>query len=677
MTSENRLPNARAPQGAVLSSLLPFALLLAVLTSGCARPAATSEGADSAGFSAPTAATIARQTQAAKALTAPDATDDIASAQRGLVAAAGPLVVRREDGSTVWDLPAYAFIDGAAPESVNPSLWRQAQLNNQAGLYRLGERVYQLRGFDLANLTLIRGVQGWILVDPLTTTETARAAMQFAAAHLPITAISAVIFTHSHVDHFGGVEGALSVAPAAAALRVIAPSGFMEEATSENVLAGIAMQRRAEYMYGLALPRGPRGHVDTGLGKAPATNGHIALRRPSELVERTGQRLEVDGVRLEFQLVPGSEAPAEMTFYLPDDKVFCAAELVSHTLHNLYTLRGAKVRDAVRWSAYIEEARRLFPDMDVLAGSHHWPVYGHASIDRYLAQQADTYRYIHDQTLRLANAGLNATEIAERLRLPSTLAAGYANRDYYGTVSHNAKAVYQYYFGWYDGNPAHLDPLPPSEAGKRYVELAGGAAPLLAQAQKAFDAGDYRWAAELLNHLVFADAGNAKARALLAKTYEQLGYQAESGPWRDAYLSGAQELRQGVAKQGLKLRDSLGLLEQIPMASFLDSMAVRLNAEAAEGRVSTINLVFSDLGETHVLHLENSVLHHRLGAADPSAVATLRLTHALFLKLAVGEASLQDLLLGDALKVEGSRLELARFLALFDKPDGRFPLVTR
>lgn len=662
-------PNARL-------LIVASVLLGSVLLGACQRRAAAPDGADSAGFSAATAATAAVHAKQAEVLAAPDATDDFASAQRGLIAAAGPLVVQREDGGTVWDLPSYAFIDGAAPESVNPSLWRQAQLNNRAGLYRISERVYQLRGFDLANLTLIRGAQGWILVDPLTTTETARAAMQFAAAHLPITAISAVIFTHSHVDHFGGVEGALSVAPAVAALRVIAPSGFLEEATSENVLAGLAMQRRAEYMYGLALPRGVRGHVDTGLGKAPATNGHIAIRRPSELVERTGQRLEVDGVRLEFQLVPGSEAPAEMTFYLPDEKVFCAAELVSHTLHNLYTLRGAKVRDAVRWSAYIEEARALFPAMDVLVGSHHWPVYGHATIDRYLAQQADTYRYIHDQTLRLANAGLTGSEIAEQLRLPASLAAGYANRDYYGTVSHNAKAVYQYYFGWYDGNPAHLNPLPPSEAGRRYVELAGGAAPLLTQAQKAFDAGEYRWAAELLNHLVFADAGNAEARALLAKTYDQLGYQAESGPWRDAYLSGAQELRHGVAKQGLALKDSLGLLEQIPMASFLDSMAVRLDAQAAEGRKLTINLVFSDLGETHVLHLENSVLHHRRAAADPSAVATLTLTHALFLKLAVGEAGLKDTLFGDALKVDGSRVELARFFALFDKPDGRFNIVT-
>lgn len=655
-------------------------MVLALGTAACRHQQASlplEAGADASGATAPTAATVAANEAVAAALPLADQ-NDFADAQHGLVAAAKDFVVPGgNDGKPVWNLPAYDFIKGDAPGSVNPSLWRQAKLNGMAGLYKVTDGVYQLRGFDLANITLIEGATGWIIIDPLTSAETAAAALKFAQTSLGVKPMSALIFTHSHVDHFGGVEGALAATHTGAEkLRVIAPKGFMEEATSENILAGVAMQRRAQYMYGMRLPRSPRGHVDTGLGKEPAGNGSVSILGPTDLVDHTGQELTIDGQRFVFQYVPGSEAPAEMTFYLPAKKAFCGAELVSHTLHNLYTLRGAKVRNAILWSDYIEESRKLFADAEYFSGSHHWPIFGHANIDTFLARQADTYRFIHDQTLRLANEGLNGAEIAEQLRLPASLANAFYDRDYYGTVSHNAKAVYQYYFGWYDGNPANLNPLPPVESSKKYVELAGGEKNMLASAQKAYDRNEYRWCAELLNHLVFANPGNNEARALLAKVYDQLGYQAESGPWRDVYLSGAYELRHGGPESGLRLANAVGLLRRIPLASFLDSMAVRLDAKAAEDKNLTVNFVFSDLHETHVMHVENSVLHHHKGEADPNAVATLTLTHELFLKLAVGTAGAAETLMSDDLHVDGSRIGLVRFFAMFSKPDGRFNLVT-
>jgi alkyl sulfatase BDS1-like metallo-beta-lactamase superfamily hydrolase len=370
--------------------------------------------------------------------------------------------------------------------------------------------------------------------------------------------------------------------------------------------------------------------VDTGLGKAPA-NGTIGIVAPTELVERTGQELTVDGVRFVFQIASGSEAPAELTFYLPERKAFCGAEVVSHNLHNLYTLRGAKVRDALKWSGYITEMLGLFGDAEVYFGSHHWPVWGNARVRAFLESQRDTYKYLHDQTVRLALQGLTSREIAEQVELPEALRKTFSSRDYYGTVRHNVKAVYQFYFGWYDGNPANLDPLPPADAAEKYVEFMGGADEVLRKAQASFDQGEYRWTAEVLNHLVFADPDNAAAKALLARAYDQLGYQAESGPWRDSYLSGAYELRHGAPEQGLDLASALELLRHTPVPRFLDAMAVRLNGPDAEGKDMTINLVFTDLGESYVLSLKNAVLHHHAGPPDPGANATLKLTQELYL----------------------------------------------
>lgn len=604
-----------------------------------------------------------------------DDPQDFEDARRGFIAGGEDVRIETADGRVIWDTAQYAFVGGAAPDTVNPSLWRQATLNGIHGLFEVTGGVYQVRGYDLSNLTLIRGDRGWIVVDPLTSAETAAAALALARRHLAPGPITAIIVTHSHIDHFGGIAAILADADRAP-VRLIAPRGFVEEATSENVLAGTAMGRRAAYMYGMALPRSPHGHVDTGLGKEPA-RGSIGFALPTELVDHTPQTMEIDGVPFVFQYAPDSEAPAELTFYLPVQRAYCGAEIVSHTLHNLYTLRGAKVRDALRWSGYIDEALQLFPEAEVVFASHHWPVWGRERAATYLAQQRDAYRYIHDQTLRLANRGATPQEIAEQLELPPALSRVFATRGYYGTVRHNAKAVYQSYFGWYDGNPAHLDPLPPADAARRYVEAMGGAAAVRARAEEAFQRGEYRWAATLLDHAVFADSGDRTARELLARTYEQLGYQAESGPWRDAYLSGAAELRAGILGGGVDLRAAAELLRHLPPEQFLRSLAVRLDGPAAAGRVTIVNLVFTDLGESHVLTLEHSVLHHRQAEPDPRAAVTVRLTRALLVRLLTGEAGLRELVFSDELDVSGSRMELFAFLRLFDRPDGRFPIVTR
>jgi len=457
----------------------------------------------------------------------------------------------------------------------------------------------------------------------------------------------------------------------------VAPARFLEEAASENVLAGVPMLRRAQFMYGQRLPRGPRGHVDTGLGKAPAV-GSVGLAVPTDLVGKTPTELVLDGVRFVFQYAPDSEAPAEMTFYLPEKKAFCSAEIVTHTMHNLYTLRGAKVRDALKWSGYIDEALERFGDAEVMFASHSWPIWGNAHIADYLAKQRDAYKYIHDQTLRLAASGATPREIAEQLELPSTLAPSFGNRGYYGTVRHNAKAVYQWYFGWYDANPANLDPLPPAEAGAKYVEFMGGADAVLAKAQASFDAGDYRWAATVLDHLVFAEPNHAQARELLARCYDQLGYRAESGPWRDVYLTGAQELRHGTPSPDATRVSGAGqLLRYTPLERFFDSMAARLNGPKADGVALAVNFVFTDARETHRLWIENAVLHHRrVAKPDPKADVTVEMTKSLLVRMALGQAGVRDLVFSKELDVDGSRTDLLKFFSLLDAPDPNFAIVT-
>ncbi len=653
------------------------ALVLACAREEAPRPA-TGESApaapDAQGHTAPSASTSAANAAVATALPL-DQVQDFEDARRGLVASDPEVAIEAADGRSIWDTRAYAFVAGDAPASVNPSLWRQAKLNAGHGLFEVAPGVHQVRGYDIANLSVIQGQTGWILVDPLGSQETAAAALALARRHLGGAPIVAVIFTHSHVDHFGGIGAVLADPALGPDLRVVAPKGFVEEATSENVLAGVAMARRATFQFGTSLARTPRGHVDTGLGR-DISRGTISILEPTDLVDHTPQEMEIDGVRFVFQYAPGSEAPAELTFYLPDARAFCGAEVVTHNLHNLYTLRGAKVRDALRWSGYIDEAIGLFGAAEVVFASHHWPVWGNERVITYLKQQRDLYRYIHDQALRLANAGQTPQEIAEALELPDSLRPVFATRGYYGTVRHNAKGVYQYYFGWYDGNPAHLDPLPPVEAGRRYVEAMGGAAAVLEQARGAFERGEYRWVAMLLDHLVFAEPENVRARELLAAAYDQLGYQAESGVWRDVYLTGALELRHGAQASPTSLASAAGLLQRLPLELFFASLATRLDGREAQGRDTKINLVFTDVGETWVLSLENAVLHHQRSDPAPDAAATVRLTRDLLLRLVTGQAGLRELVFSDELSVDGSRLELLAFLSLLDRPGGSFPIVT-
>jgi len=654
-----------------MTTRLVLVLAAAILATACGKDHTPAGQATSA--ASPHVA--AENRAVAQSLPLSDA-QDFEDARRGLVAADPSLVIAGPDGTRYWDLASYDFVQGDAPASVNPSLWRQAQLNNIHGLFEVVPGIYQVRGYDLSNMTLIQGRSGWILVDPLTTAQTAAAAIALARKHLGDRPITAVIFTHSHADHFGGIHGVLPKDSDAAPVPIIAPAGFSEEAISENLLAGNAMARRLYYFHGVPLERSAVGHVDNGLGKG-AAGGSIGFRLPTVIVERTPQEMEIDGVRFVFQNAPQSEAPAELTFYLPDLKAWCGAEIVSHTLHNLLTLRGAKVRDALKWSGYIDDAMRRFADMEVVFASHHWPVWGNARVLDYLAAQRDVYRYIHDQTLRLANEGYTPREIAERLELPSTLRGRFANRGYYGTVRHNSKAVYQFYFGWYDGNPANLDPLPPEDEGTRYVAAMGGADKVLALARTAHDAGDDRWAATLLNHLVFAEPANRPARELLAAVYDQLGFRAESGIWRDIYLTAAYELRTDSRGSAADAKRTAGLVADLPAERFLDSMAVRLDGEEADGKRYTFNFVFTDVRETHVVTVENAVLHHhRHEGPVPEADATVRLTRDLLIGLGSGQTGLKDLVMSDDLQVEGSRLKLLGFLSMIDRPDPAFPIVT-
>ena len=664
-----------------LTTALLFVLSTALLASGCGQetsPTGRPLGAeaDAAGHTPATPTTLEHNQDFGAELPLKDPRD-FDNATRGFLFADPEAHITREDGRVVWSTRDYEFVEGDAPDTVNPSLWRQAELNGFHGLFEVMPGLYQVRGYDLANMTLIQGDSGWIVVDPLTTRETAAAALDLARRHLGNQPVSAIIFTHSHIDHFGGVGGILPKDPKErSAIPIIAPAGFTEEATSENIIAGPIMLRRASMMYGMALERGPRGHVDTGLGKQPA-RGHATLALPTELVDHSPQPMVIDGVRFIFQYVPETEAPAELTFYLPDLKAFDGAEVVSHTMHNLYTLRGAKVRDALKWSNAIQQAIDLFGQAEVLLASHHWPVWGNSEVLAFLKRQRDLYKFIHDQTLRLAGQGMTPNEIAEALELPPSLAPHFGNRGYYGTLKHNSKAVYQWYFGWYDGNPAHLDPLPPEESARRYVDALGGTQAVLQQAQESFDEGDYRWASELLNHAVFADPGNTEAREALARTYDQLGYQAESGPWRDVYLSGAYELRHGPHQGGSNLQDAIALLREVPLGQIFDTLATRLNAEKAADSDIVIEFDFTDLGETYILWVENAVLHHRRAEGPVEKVdVKIQLTHEFLLGLLTQQIGLREALFSDDLSIEGSRTALLSFFSTLDSPDEGFNIVT-
>jgi alkyl sulfatase BDS1-like metallo-beta-lactamase superfamily hydrolase len=596
-------------------------------------------------------------------------------ASRGLVASDPELEIRGADGNVVWRPADYAFLDGEPAATVNPSLWRQARLNAIHGLFEVADRVWQVRGYDLANMTLIAGETGWIVVDPLTVPATARAALELAQGQLGPRPVVAVLYTHSHVDHFGGAPGVVSAEDAAAGrVRVIAPEGFLEAAISENVLAGPAMARRASYMYGSLLPRGPSGHVDAGLGKG-IPRGEPALVAPTELVAEDGAELEIDGLRFVFQLAPDTEAPAELHFHVPELRALCMADNCACSLHNLYTLRGTQVRDALAWSGAIDAALERFgAATDVCFAGHNWPRWGANEVARFLSAQRDLYRYLHDETLRLANLGHTMDEAAELVELPEALRDEPFARGYYGTVSHNVKGVYQRYLGWFDGNPAHLDRLPPVERARRTVDYMGGADAILARARRDLEAGELRWVAEVVNEVVFAEPDNAEARELQAEALERLGYRAESATWRDFYLSGAHELRNGVKPMGPLMPASF--IAQMPVGMVFDVMAVRLDGPRAGERRIVVNWHFTDRDDRYVLRLQNGALTHVHGRLDEEADATVTLTHEAFVQMLLMAAGAPGASAPTDIEVAGRAEALGELMSLLDTFTPDFPIVT-
>jgi len=591
---------------------------------------------------------------------------DFADADRGFVGALQPGVVTAADGRVVWDNDAFSFLDADCPDTANPSLWRQSQLTARQGLYEVTDGIYQVRGLDLSNMTIVEGDRGIIVIDPLISKETAAAGLGLYQHHRGQRPVSGVIYTHSHVDHFGGVEGVVTDD-----VPILAPAGFLEHAVAENVYAGVAMLRRGSYHTGYSLPAGPTGLIGAGLGQTAST-GTITLIAPTIDITHTGQEETIDGVRMIFQLTPGTEAPSEMNFLFPDRRALCLAENATHNLHNILTLRGAVVRDARIWSRYLNEASLLFAEKaDVAFASHHWPTWGSDRVAKYLSEQRDLYAYLHDQTLRLLNQGHTGIEIAETIQLPPALENSWHTHGYYGSVSHNVKAIYQYYLGWFDGNPAHLWELPPAEAGQRYVECMGGAAATIAKARDYATAGDLRFAVQLLNHVVFADPDNTEAKNVLADAYERLGYGAENGTWRNFYLTGAQELRHGIRPNASAL-SSAGMAVALTIEQILDSVAIRVVGSRAWSVHLSIDLTVTDVGETHRLTLSNGALIHYPrpdSAATPPPDLALTLSKPQLLGLLAGHGL-------DDLALTGDPATLQRLLGVLDDPDPIFAIVT-
>ncbi|USQ82821.1 MBL fold metallo-hydrolase [Streptomyces phaeoluteigriseus] len=598
-------------------------------------------------------------------------TTDIENADRGFVGALAPAVVKATDGRTVYDNDAYAFLEGDCPDTAHPSLWRQAQLCARQGLYEVTDGIYQVRGLDLSNMTLVEGERGVVVIDPLISAETAAAALALYREHRGDRPVTGLIYTHSHGDHFGGARGVLPRG-AEEGVPVLAPAGFMEHAVSENVYAGNAMTRRAVFMYGDRLPKGPEGQISAGLGMTTSA-GTITLVPPTLDITRTGQEETVDGVRIVFQLTPGTEAPAEMNFLFPDHRALCLAENATHTMHNILTLRGAVVRDARIWARYLDEAIHFFGDgYDVAFASHHWPTWGRENVVEFLSAQRDLYAYLHDQTLRLLNSGLTGPEIAEELELPPALENAWHTRGYYGSLSHNVKAVYQRYLGWFDGNVATLWEHPPVEQAKRYVDIAGGPEQALAKARAYADDGDLRFAATLLNHLVFADPDNGDAKETLAGVYDTLGQGAENGTWRNFYLTAATELRHGPIPATLDPTNP-EMAMALTTGMLLDSIAIRIDGPRAWHEDLVIDLVLTDEQHRHRLTLHNGALTHRGTPADEQpktpAGLTLTLTKAQLLGVLAGKDP-------DGTTTNGDPALLARLFSYVTEPDKSFAVVT-
>lgn len=599
-------------------------------------------------------------------------TSDFDDADRGFLGAMEPCVIKAADGRVVWDNDSYAFLRDDAPPSVHPSLWRQSQLAAKQGLYEVVEGIYQVRGLDLSNISFIEGDTGVIVVDPLISTETAAAALALYRQHRGDRVVRAVIYTHSHVDHFGGVLGVTTQADVdAGRVAVLAPEGFIGHAVQENVYAGTAMTRRASYMYGALLDRGPRGQVGCGLGQNTST-GEIAVIVPTLDIATTGEVHIIDGVEIEFQMAPGTEAPAEMHFYFPRFRALCMAENATHNLHNLLTLRGALVRDPRAWAGYLTEAIDTFADRtDVAFASHHWPTWGRERIVEFLGLQRDLYAYLHDQTLRQLNQGFTGIEIAEKFSMPPALERVWHTHGYYGSVSHNVKAIYQRYMGWFDGNPGRLWQHPPEALAPRYVAAIGGIDRVVEVAREAFEAGDFRWAATLLDHAVFTDDTNVGARNLYADTLEQMGYGAECATWRNFFLSGATELRNGNFGTPVNTT-SATMLSQLTPEQMFDILAISVNGPHAWDLDLALDVTFADLATNYRITLRNGVLVQRKRPADPSSANA---TVTLAAKMRLMAAAAGDFA-SPGLEVTGDAGALQALLGVLDRPDPKFNIVT-
>ncbi|MEU1950690.1 alkyl/aryl-sulfatase [Nocardia rhamnosiphila] len=599
-----------------------------------------------------------------------DDTADFGNATRGFMAELDPPVVTAADGSVVYDIGAYEFLDGDCPDTAHPSLWRQGQLCSKQGLFEVTEGIYQVRNLDLSNMTLVEGRDGVIVIDPLLSEETAAAGLALYRAQRGDRPVTGMIYTHSHADHFAGARAAVPAGHPP--VPILAPAGFLEHAVSENVYAGNAMNRRAVFMYGAVLPKAPDGQIGAGLGMTTST-GTITLLPPTVDITRTGQEEEIDGVRMVFQLTPGTEAPAEMNFLFPDRRALCMAENATHNMHNVLTLRGAVVRDSRVWAQYLDEAIARFGDKaDVAFASHHWPTWGREHWTTWLANQRDMYAYLHDQTLRLTNAGYTGPEIAERFEFPPELDKVWSNRGYYGSTSHNVKAVYQRYMGWYDGNPAHLWEHPPVALAQRYVADYGGIEALVAKGREYADAGDLRFAATLLNHAVFAEPGHEGAKETLAQVYDRLGHGAENGTWRNFYLTGAQELRKGPTPTPIQSA-SPEMMTALTLEMIIDSLAVRIDGLRAAAAGFTMDWELTDEDTVHRITLSHGALTHRAPTPDAPAVGpadlTLTLTKEQLLHAVSGKGF-------DGVTMTGDRSLLDTFIGLLDAPDPQFPIVT-
>jgi alkyl sulfatase BDS1-like metallo-beta-lactamase superfamily hydrolase len=605
-------------------------------------------------------------------------TSDFDRAKKGLVAPLPSEMIKGQAGNLIWDPTKYGFIkEGSkAPDSVNPSLWRQSQLISLSGLFQVADGIYQVRNLDLSNMTIIEGAEGIVVVDPLVSEETSKVGIELYFRHRPKRPVTAVIYTHSHVDHYGGVRGVTSEADVMSGkVKVYAPKGFLEAAVAENVFAGNTMSRRASYMYGNLLPPDPKGQVGAGLGSTTSA-GTVTLIPPTDTVTKTGEKQTIDGLTFEFLMAPGSEAPSEMLWFIEEKKALAAAEDCTHTLHNTYSLRGAKIREPLPWSKYLNQALVMWGDKaEVMFAQHHWPTFGNAEVKKLLKSQRDLYRYINDETLRLANHGYTRDEIAERFQMPDSLAHVWASRGYYGSVSHNVKATYVLYLGWFDGNPATLHELTPVDSSRKYVEFMGGADAVLSKARESYAKGEYRWVAQVVNHVVFADPENQSARELQADALEQLGYQAEAGPWRNFYLSGAKELREGVKKLPTPNTASPDTVRAMTLEMFFDYLSVRLNREKAAKAKAVLNFDFGDSGK-YVLEMENGVLNHTANHLADNADATVTLSRDTLNKIILQETKLADAIQSGDVKITGDRAKLDELLSYLDSFEFWFNIVT-